>query len=476
MNLQFVPKNKQRRAFSLIEVIIGLAILFVVISFILVALRGRETESRKSAKFFNAVFLAQKIVDDLDNRCRENIYAVNELAEKKGTYRIVEGGEPLFQYLEDTNSNGKLDDDLAITEVAGSIYGQFKDFTYQVNFDRSHGNGLARADVLVRWEDRGEQSYRVSQVLPDLPGKVESDVGSLLEIELTDEMIRNFLFPEEDPLDELLEKYKFDRTLAEQLARVQYISRAAAKSINDTDAAILQIQNSRKGATLDGMLEMAKMREENAIKIVQCYGLLLLPLSEIQKLQGKAAFDFGGFLFNEKLIDLMKDLARLAKNVEGQKNRNCLALRFNLELAEAMNLYLQMITSKDLALELPYNRRVGMLVRVVDLGSALIQNNYDKMIFSIGETRITLKNLVMNSFTTLQAILSGRDYNRASYVGHKIATIQSGKFREFEDISERLLNMAAVSELSGGLMKDIAKSIEKVKTPEAPTKKPQTPK
>jgi hypothetical protein len=120
---------------------------------------------------------------------------------------------------------------------------------------------------------------------------------------------------------------------------------------------------------------------------------------------------------------------------------------------------------------MPYHRRVGVLVKVVDLGSALVQNNFEKMIFSVGTIRITLKNLVMNAFTTLQGILIGRDYNRASYVKHKIDAVKSGKFREFEDISERLTNMVAVSDLTSSLLKDIVKSIENIQTGEDKKKK-----
>lgn len=451
------PNRRPRPGFSLVEVLVALSILFTAITFFLVAIRGHETEGRKTAQYLNAVMVAQKVVDDIDNRCRENLHAVEEMTGLAGGGRVVDGGSPLFRYLEDTNANGRIDDDLAIVASAGSIYQQLKDFGFRVTFERGYGNGLARARVTVLWEDRGRpRSYEMVQVVQDLPARIDESLAGGQAIPVTDESIRLALFNEPGPLEELLARYHVDREVATTLAQVQVVVRSVVKRLAESDGEVLKIENSAKGSTREGIREIARQREENAIAIAQGFNLLAAPMQALDRLDGQGTLRFGELADNSCAVRLANDIGRLVKSLDGAQNPDCLGVRFNAELAGAMNLYLRLAIDPTVAKGLPYREKTGALMKIVELGSVLIQNNFNRMVFTIGEVKIPLLQLVTNTFELLVKVLGGRDYNRAAYVDAKLRAIKNNRFSEYEDVSSRVELMAAVSSIAGRVLQKFA--------------------
>jgi hypothetical protein len=194
------------------------------------------------------------------------------------------------------------------------------------------------------------------------------------------------------------------------------------------------------------------------VQIIQCYNILAIPLSELSKMENQ--FSKSRIPLTTKTKNLINDMSLVTKFLSGKINKNCLAVKFNMELAAAMNAYIQLLINKNFNSKLAYKKKIGSLTKVINLGSALVQNNSEKMIFSMGKSKITLKQLVKNSFKTIKQMISGKDYNREFYVSEKMKTIESGKFREFENISERLENMDAVSDLTLKVMKKVRLSIK----------------
>lgn len=447
------PHPAAAGGFTIIEVLIALSLLFTLITFLLVALKGRENEGRTSSKFLNAVMLAQKIADDLENRTRENPHAIEKLAALTPEGTAVDAGSEFFRYLEDTTADGTLGEDAPITAASGSLHAQFKDYRFRVSFDRAAGNGLARARILVMWEDRGRRkNYEMTTLLPDLPARIDAGAPADYDEPIDEATVVEALFREAGTLDDLCARYRIDRPLAVELAKVRRICRAVAERLAQAERDDVALERSARGETSAGIAARADLREANGILILRAHRALARPMGEIDARLTAGTLDMGDLHANSCAVLLVKDFALLAKSVDGRANRDCLAIRFNLELSLAMTHLLRLAADPRVAASLPWRERTAALTRLVELGSVLVQGSGDRIVLALGEAKITLPQLVENAFAVLSKLLGGRDYNKADYVAEKLKAIRHRRFSEYEDVSDRIALMNAVAGIAGKLL------------------------
>lgn len=441
------------RGFSVVEIVIALAILFTLVTFLLVALKGRENEGRTSSRYLNAVMLAQKIADDLEHRTRENPHAVERLAAASPEGSPRAGGGELFRFLEDTTADGMLGNDAGIDESAGSLHTQFAAYRYRVDFDRSVGNGLARARIRIFWDDRGRaRSYELSALLPDLPARIDSGAPADYDESLSGAEAGLALFGEAGDFADACARHRIDEALALEFAKVRRVVSAVSARLAEAEQADREIANSARAATAGGVARRAALREENGILILRAHRALARPLAELDARATAGTLDTGDLFRGSVAVNLLRDLTLLARAVDGRPNRDCLAIRFNVELSEALAHQLRLVADPAIAGTLPWRERTGALTRLIELGSVLVQANAGRLVFTIGDGRITLQQLVENAFGVLAGLLAGRDYNKADYVNEKLKAIRHRRFAEYEDVSERVALLAAVSEAAARLL------------------------
>ncbi len=436
-----------KKGFNLLEVLIAISILCVIISFILVSVRGRRNESIKGKNYFTAVSLAQKLLDDIENRCRENIFTVEELIDANLNFSLTDEDSPFFQYLEDTNGDGKLNNDFSISKMHGSLKKQLEKFDCKMSFDRNYGNGVTELELILTWVDgRETHEYKTKHLISDLPEKIEFDPGTPPQISLSESAVAKALFDDQNvPFEELLVKYNISRELAFAIAEIQYVSRSISAKIRENRKKIYTMQHSSKALTKEGVIEIAMVNEESAMITIQGYSMLILPLMRIKKLENEGKLVFGTFFVNRKAIDFLRDLTRLADVVYGKPNKLSLSLNFNLELTKEMNLLMGVLTNSGLKGEISYSKQIGVLDKILNIGTALIQNNNSSMVMSTAGRKILVSSLVTRNFKSLRKLFEGRDYNKTKLINKKINNVRNHSFKEHEDISEALGTMCAVS-------------------------------
>jgi prepilin-type N-terminal cleavage/methylation domain-containing protein len=115
---------------TLTEVLIALLLLSIAFTAIITVFRSATLESAFTVEHYTAMFLAQKILEDINARVRHNPHTFTDLIAKGiGTPEpVVEGRSRYFRLLENTNNYGYLSeaDDEPIRE--GPLFEQLKGF------------------------------------------------------------------------------------------------------------------------------------------------------------------------------------------------------------------------------------------------------------------------------------------------------------------------------------------------------------
>ena len=167
------------RAFSLLEVLIAFSLLVVAALGVISIFRQSGVRGEAfSSEHFTAMFLAQKVLEDISAQVSENPHSFTDLihgasGDKKS---IINGGSPYFKLLENTANFNSLSEgeDQAITLDSGSLYNQLKNFACQVETrfvtDKVTGQPIANlieVVVNISWKDVGgiQQTYSISQYL-----------------------------------------------------------------------------------------------------------------------------------------------------------------------------------------------------------------------------------------------------------------------------------------------------------------------
>ncbi|MBF0499314.1 MAG: hypothetical protein HQM09_04235 [Candidatus Riflebacteria bacterium] len=174
--------TRRQPGFSLLEIIIAFSIVVVFALGIIQVLRqsGMKGETF-SSEHFTAMFLSQKVLEDINHRVVENPHYFTKLIHTATGAKkpIVDGQHPFFRLLENTSNFTWLDssEDKPISSDSGSIYQQLKNFQAQVEtgfvVDPSTGQpfqNLIEVRIRIFWKDPvgNEQSYAVNQMISGL--------------------------------------------------------------------------------------------------------------------------------------------------------------------------------------------------------------------------------------------------------------------------------------------------------------------
>ncbi len=169
----------RRRGFSLVEILVAMVILVTSgMGLILVFRQGGARSEAFSAEHYSAMFIAQKIFEDLNSRIQENPHYFNHLRENDSIPQrtVVNDSDGFFRLIQNKVRLDFFDEseDLPITDDAGAAFRQLKTFSYSMDVfrgcDPETGNeipGLLDVKITVYWKDKGgiDQQYEIRQIV-----------------------------------------------------------------------------------------------------------------------------------------------------------------------------------------------------------------------------------------------------------------------------------------------------------------------
>ena len=172
--------------FSLLEVLIATSLLIVsLFGIVQITRQGGVTTEAFSSEHFSAMFLAQKVLEDIHHQLEHNPHYFTDLTAIAGgeTKEVVDGRHSLFRLLENTRNFTSLDpnEDGPIEATSGRIYHQLKGFriTMETRFvpDPVTGDSLPNLIDLhlkIQWQSATGQarSYALHHFLTGL-GKAQ---------------------------------------------------------------------------------------------------------------------------------------------------------------------------------------------------------------------------------------------------------------------------------------------------------------
>ncbi|MBF0543648.1 MAG: hypothetical protein HQM08_04405 [Candidatus Riflebacteria bacterium] len=174
------PELLRRCAFSLLEVLIAVSIFAGAALLLILTMRqGAGKTEVFSNEHFTAMFLAQKVLEDINDRVVINPHFFNELiASASGAdLKVVDGESPFFRLLENTKNFETLDakDDLPITPLSKDLYDQLKGFkcrveSFFISDPENSGqsiNNLIEVRITISWKDASGnfQKYKIQQMI-----------------------------------------------------------------------------------------------------------------------------------------------------------------------------------------------------------------------------------------------------------------------------------------------------------------------
>ncbi|HNV68214.1 MAG TPA: type II secretion system protein [Candidatus Ozemobacteraceae bacterium] len=167
-------RHQTRRAITLVEILIALGLLAFSMVVLITTFQGAGREMAFTAEHYSAMFLAQKVLEDVNQRLQENPHTFTELVQDATGQEVpvVGGASKYFRLLENTVRFDRLlpDEDQSI--VAGPLFEQLKGFTVKVSTRLDHPlaagqRNLLELEIVIGWkgQDGHQKEYRLSQLL-----------------------------------------------------------------------------------------------------------------------------------------------------------------------------------------------------------------------------------------------------------------------------------------------------------------------
>lgn len=177
--MSLLRQRRWRGGMTLLEVLIAISILVASALGLIIALRhGGMATDAFSAEHFTAMFLAQKVMEDISDRIAVNPHYFSALVHQAmgDPLPVVDGKSPYFRVLENTENFSTLveGEDDPIVKASGQLYDQLKNFTCKVdttfpqdpqNPGQTYSN-LIEVAITIGWKDSEgrNQTYRLTQM------------------------------------------------------------------------------------------------------------------------------------------------------------------------------------------------------------------------------------------------------------------------------------------------------------------------
>ncbi|MBF0544942.1 MAG: hypothetical protein HQM08_10935 [Candidatus Riflebacteria bacterium] len=293
----------RKKAISLLEILVALFILVMAGMALFQSFRGSGIRGETfSSEHFTAMFICQKVIEDIDYRLSENPHFFTELihisaGEKK---KIVNGDSFLFSIWQNTKNNGFLDqtEDGSIDGNSGKIYTQLKNFQLQVssnfvtNLPAGSGGssgsnsseplpGLSELTITVTWTDSGgkDQKYSVNHILTgyneDNPNKAKSNI----EVPFPNDEIGKALFsvasmtvPSANAFSEFMKINGGDESIARNLGALALGVQSVLTISNLANAKIAELEQERDAALSSGSNSDKEKAAIVQLRIAEKYG------------------------------------------------------------------------------------------------------------------------------------------------------------------------------------------------------------
>lgn len=155
---------KKKRGFSLVEIIIGIAIVAGLATIYFVFVSSASKELKFSGDHLNSVVVSQKITEDLIEEIALNPYGLETLgldSSSAATQEIVEGKSVFFSLIEDKKEPFGIIEkttDGGISPAMQPLYDTSKRFRFSASGKRLADSGdhedrnLVEADILIQWQ------------------------------------------------------------------------------------------------------------------------------------------------------------------------------------------------------------------------------------------------------------------------------------------------------------------------------------
>lgn len=174
------------RAFSLIELVIGLFILSLVGIMLGSFLKSASHQSDFGAEHFTAILLAQKVIEDCAQEIVINPHAFSTLgleATPGSPISVVNGQSPFFTVIQDSLPPFGEIDPGGIDENLQPLFSQVRDFSLEITAKRQAPtgplHGVYSARIGFSWKSRtGKGKYSIDCSFPSLVG--EKKAGLLM--------------------------------------------------------------------------------------------------------------------------------------------------------------------------------------------------------------------------------------------------------------------------------------------------------
>lgn len=288
-------RGPTRQAVSLIEVLIAAAILALAILPMITAMNQSTEALQQTLPYHQAVFFAEKCLEDSRVGASEDPYYVDRLIQDKlgaTSAPVVNGKHYFFNVLEDSaEPSGRIlpGQDWSIQDEVGPLFQQAKDMRVRVVGDRDPKRQFGICDISLDWRDlrRKDLNYRVatplkiwiplSMVEPPLPEDLDSKLGDVLEPGAG------------RSLPQIIESRVANEEKLRAFARVLYYGGVAAAGFPDLQKEMDSLRKNRESAT--GEAEVAALTGRIGRLDEQ---LATLHLGLIQQLKGPLSVLAGG--------------------------------------------------------------------------------------------------------------------------------------------------------------------------------------
>ncbi|MBF0406333.1 MAG: hypothetical protein HQM10_03185 [Candidatus Riflebacteria bacterium] len=204
-----IKLRKNKTAISLVEILIAFVILTFSAMGLFQAFRGSGIRGESfSSEHLTAMFLCQKIVEDINLRLSENPHFFSQLiksAETGEKLSITDGESFLFKIWQNSKNNGNLDfiDDGPITKESGPIFKQLKGFKllfttafapHTVSEDPSFN--VIELNISIFWNDSAgkEQKYELKHILSGYNEDSHDKSRESIETEISEVQLGNAIW------------------------------------------------------------------------------------------------------------------------------------------------------------------------------------------------------------------------------------------------------------------------------------------